>query len=157
MSDDAPFAYSVAQLARAWAVSSSHVYELCASGRLGHLRIGALIRIRQADREAYEARQWHAPGSPNPTTDSSGAEIVSMSAGGRTARGSAVLNGERRTSCRATIWLAQFRRFYRGTPTPPEQPTISLILDGYLADRKPVVRGYGTLEASAKAPATTSW
>jgi integrase len=51
---------------------------------------------------------------------------------------------------RATIWLAQFVAG-RGTPTPPEQPTVSVILDGYLADRKPVVRAYGTLEAAAKA------
>lgn len=50
----------------------------------------------------------------------------------------------------ASIWLAQFVAG-RGTPTPPEQPTVSLILDGYLADRKPVVRGYGTLENVAKA------
>ena len=51
---------------------------------------------------------------------------------------------------RATIWLAQFVAG-RGTPAAPEQPTVSVILDGYLADRKPVVRAYGTLEASAKA------
>jgi integrase len=51
---------------------------------------------------------------------------------------------------RATIWLAQFVAG-RGTPAPPEQPTVSMILDGYLADRKPVVRAYGTLEAAAKA------
>jgi excisionase family DNA binding protein len=54
-------AFSVAQVAIRWGVSSRHVYDLCARGSLGHLRIGALIRIRQADREAYEARQWHAP------------------------------------------------------------------------------------------------
>ncbi len=51
---------------------------------------------------------------------------------------------------RATIWLAQFVAG-RGTPEPPEQPTVSLILDGYLADRKPVVRAYETLEVAAKA------
>lgn len=51
---------------------------------------------------------------------------------------------------RATVWLAQFVAG-RGTPEPPEQPTISLILEGYLADRKPVVRGYGALEVNAKA------
>src|ERR1700722_6861216 len=45
---------------------------------------------------------------------------------------------------RATIWLAQFIAG-RGTAQPPEQPTVSVILDGYLADRKPVVRGYATL------------
>jgi len=50
---------------------------------------------------------------------------------------------------RAAIWLAQFVAG-RGTPAPPEQPTVSMILDGYLADRKPVVRGYGSLENVAK-------
>src|SRR5208282_1500071 len=97
MSDAAPFAYSVPQNAAAWGVSARHVYDLCARGELGHLRIGALIRIRQADREAYEARQWHAPNSTPRTTGSSGAEIVSMSAGGRMARGSAFQRG-RQTS-----------------------------------------------------------
>jgi integrase len=51
---------------------------------------------------------------------------------------------------RATVWLAQFVAG-RGAPEPPEQPTISMILDGYLSDRKPVVRGYGALEVVAKA------
>jgi integrase len=51
---------------------------------------------------------------------------------------------------RAAIWLAQFVAG-RGTPTPPEQPTVSVILDGYLADRKPVVLAYETLEVAAKA------
>jgi integrase len=51
---------------------------------------------------------------------------------------------------RAAIWLAQFVAG-RGTPAAPEQPTISMILDGYLANREPVVRAYGTLEAAAKA------
>lgn len=50
---------------------------------------------------------------------------------------------------RAAIWLAQFVAG-RGTPEPPEQPTISLILDGYLADREPVVRGYAALLNVAK-------
>lgn len=50
---------------------------------------------------------------------------------------------------RASIWLAQFVAG-RGTPAPPEQPTVAMILDGYLADRKPVVRGYGTLENVAR-------
>ena len=62
------YAYTVTQLARTWAVSQRHVYNLVASGELGHLRIGNLIRIRQADREAYEAKAWHAPTpiSPSP-------------------------------------------------------------------------------------------
>jgi integrase len=51
---------------------------------------------------------------------------------------------------RAAVWLAQFVAG-RGTPAAPEQPTVSMILDGYLADRKPVVRAYATLAAAAKA------
>jgi integrase len=50
----------------------------------------------------------------------------------------------------ASIWLAQFVAG-RGTPEPPEQPTVSVILDGYLADRKPVVLAFETLEAATKA------
>jgi hypothetical protein len=50
---------------------------------------------------------------------------------------------------RAVIWLAQFVAG-RGTPEPPEQPTVSMIFDGDLADRKPAVRGYGSLENVAK-------
>jgi integrase len=50
----------------------------------------------------------------------------------------------------ATIWLAQFVAG-RGTPAAPEQPTISMILDGYLADRKPVIRSFASLQSSAKA------
>lgn len=38
-----------------------------------------------------------------------------------------------------------------GTPEPPAKPTIAEILDGYLADRKPEVRSYETLEVCAKA------
>lgn len=49
----------------------------------------------------------------------------------------------------AEIWLAQFVAG-RETPPAPDVPTISAILDGYLADRKSVVRGYATLENAAK-------
>jgi integrase len=51
---------------------------------------------------------------------------------------------------KATIWLNQFVAG-RGTPSAPEQPTIDVILTGYLADRKSVVRSYDTLEVAAKA------
>jgi len=67
MADAAPFAYSALQLAVAWGVSTRHVYDLCASGALGHLRFGRLVRIRQADREAYEAQQSVAPRPSAPT------------------------------------------------------------------------------------------
>ncbi len=40
----------------------------------------------------------------------------------------------------AEVWLAQFVAG-RGTPEPPAVPTITAILDGYLDDRKQVVRG----------------
>lgn len=49
----------------------------------------------------------------------------------------------------AQTWLAQFVAG-RETPPAPAVPTIALILDGYLADRKQVVRGYATLENAAK-------
>lgn len=39
----------------------------------------------------------------------------------------------------------------RGSPTPPEQPTIGEILDGYLADRKDRVAAFATLEYAAAA------
>lgn len=49
----------------------------------------------------------------------------------------------------AQVFLGQFIAG-RGTPEPPKAPTVAEILAGYLADRKPVVRAYDTLEASAK-------
>jgi integrase len=49
----------------------------------------------------------------------------------------------------AERFLRQFEAG-RGTPEPPPAPVISVILDGYLADRKPVVRAYDTLETCAK-------
>src|SRR6202030_3096253 len=54
-------AFSVPQVAARCGISSRQVYDLCAQGELGHLRIGGLIRVRLVDLEAYEARQWHAP------------------------------------------------------------------------------------------------
>lgn len=52
----------------------------------------------------------------------------------------------------AQLYLAQFIAG-QGTPEPPPTPTIATILDGYLADRKPVVvaLGYLTLCTNAKA------
>ena len=39
-------AFSVAQVADRWGVSTRHIYDLCAKGDLGHLRLGkSLIRI----------------------------------------------------------------------------------------------------------------
>ncbi|NPD70370.1 helix-turn-helix domain-containing protein [Lichenicola cladoniae] len=61
-----PYAYSVSQLAKAWGVSDRTVYTLVASGQIGHLRIGKTIRVRQADRDAYEAAAWNAPAVPPP-------------------------------------------------------------------------------------------
>ena len=68
-------AFSVAQVAIRWGVSSRHVYDLCARGELGHLRIGGLIRVRLEDLQAYEARRWHAPSSNGQTTASSSAGL----------------------------------------------------------------------------------
>lgn len=90
----AEYAYRAEDVAERWKVSRRHVYALIQSGVLGHIRIGSLIRIRQADIDAYEARQWHAPVSNNPDTASSSATVVSMSAGGRTG-GTAFQHGRR--------------------------------------------------------------
>src|SRR3954462_15597440 len=95
MSDSQSFCYSVAQLARVWNVSSRYVYELCQRSELGHLRIGALIRIRQTDKEAYEAKQWHAPGSTLPTTSLSNVVPLGMSDGGKMGGGTAFQRGRK--------------------------------------------------------------
>ena len=86
-------AFSVPQVAVRWDVSSRHVYDLCARGELGHLRIGSLIRIRLEDLEAYEARRWRAPGSNGLTTGSSSVERASTSGGGSGALGNAFQRG----------------------------------------------------------------
>ncbi len=62
MTADAP-ARTVKQLAAHWQVSERHVYALVAAGRLGHIRFGTIIRIRQQDVDAFEAQAWHAPAS----------------------------------------------------------------------------------------------
>ena len=77
-------AFSVAQIAARWGVSNRHVYDLCNRGELGHLRIGGLIRIRQEDQQAYEARQWVAPSSKPRTIDSCNAASVITFSGGKT-------------------------------------------------------------------------
>jgi integrase len=52
----------------------------------------------------------------------------------------------------AQIFLAQFLAG-QGTPAPPKAPTVAVILDAYLADRKQAVvpAGYLTLRTNAKA------
>src|ERR1700728_3409792 len=52
----------------------------------------------------------------------------------------------------AQIFLAQFLAG-QGTPAAPKAPTVSVILDAYLADRKSVVvaSGYETLQTNLKA------
>lgn len=55
--------FSVRQLAEYWQVSERHVYALTAQRKLGHLRIGSVIRIRREDVEAYEAAAFQAPAS----------------------------------------------------------------------------------------------
>lgn len=50
----------------------------------------------------------------------------------------------------AAIWLTQFIAG-QGTPEAPTTPTVAQALDGYLADRKPVVRAFDTLEVACKA------
>ena len=48
----------------------------------------------------------------------------------------------------AEIWRDQWIAG-RGQPLPPAQPRISDILDGYLADRRPRVAAFATLEYAA--------
>lgn len=55
--------FSVRQLAEHWQVSERHVYDLVGQRKLGHLRIGSVIRIRREDVEAYEAAAFQAPTS----------------------------------------------------------------------------------------------
>lgn len=50
----------------------------------------------------------------------------------------------------AKRYLAQFEAGY-GTPAPIARPTINQVLDVYLADRKPRVAAYATLELACKA------
>ena len=50
----------------------------------------------------------------------------------------------------ASIWLNRFVAG-QGTPEPPAAPTVSQVLDGYLADRKQTVIGYETLMTNTKA------
>jgi hypothetical protein len=111
---------------------------------LGHRRIGNLIRIRLEDLEAELARP--KLDRPNYRLVQRGPRFyVRRWEGGAWQR---VTTGE--TERRpAEIWLAQFVAG-RETPPAPAVPTISAILDGYLADRKSVVRGYETLANAAK-------
>jgi excisionase family DNA binding protein len=79
--------FTVASLAEHWQVSTTHVYNLIASGRLGHLRIGSAIRIRRQDVEAFEAKAWHAPGATDqPSSSPTAADVMLLSFGGRDAR-----------------------------------------------------------------------
>jgi excisionase family DNA binding protein len=90
-----PKAFTVAQLAKHWGVGTSTVYDLCARRKLGHIRIGATIRIRPEDVEAYEAQTWHAPETLSQTSASPSAAADSMSPGGRTGAASAFQRGRR--------------------------------------------------------------
>ena len=62
------YAMTVRQVAARWACSDRHVYDLISGGRLGHIRVGSLIRIRPADLEAYEESQRHPPVSTEQPT-----------------------------------------------------------------------------------------
>lgn len=63
--------------------------------------------------------------------------------GQRVSTGAADIGAARR-------FLADFAAGF-STPEPPAAPTIGALLESYLADRKPHVAAYGTLEAAAKA------
>ena len=86
-------AFSVPQVAARWEVSPRHIYDLCAQGKLGYLRVGNLIRVRAEDIAAYESQNWHAPGSNVQITNSSNEASVGMCSGGKTAGRNAFLLG----------------------------------------------------------------
>ena len=93
MVDVTPYAFTVPQVADRWVCSVRHVYDLIASGQLGHIRVGNLIRVRAADIAAYEERQWHAPVSRDQTTGSSAVASTTMYDGGKTVAISAFQRG----------------------------------------------------------------
>src|SRR5216683_4153430 len=88
-------------------------------------------------RKAAEYRLWQHP---------NGTWYVLWTAPGGTKRLSTRTTDKRK----ARKWLDQFQAGLE-TPKPPVQLTIDAILDGYLADRKPRVRAYDTLEWACKA------
>jgi excisionase family DNA binding protein len=89
-------AQTVPQVARRWACSTRHVYALIAEGRLGHIRVGCLIRVRQIDIDAYEAAHWHAPASIDQPSALPAAPVPDgTSTGGGTANISAFRQGQR--------------------------------------------------------------
>lgn len=73
---------SVAQLADTWGVSRQHVYNLIERGELQAVRIGALVRIRPEDVEAYECRDRKQTDQPIPSPS---AAPAITSSGGKTA------------------------------------------------------------------------
>lgn len=101
------YAMTVHQVAARWACSDRHVYDLVSEGRLGHIRVGSLIRIRPADLAAYEESQWHAPVSPAQTTASCSEGGATTSDGGRTAG----IDGFQRGRAMAGVPMRQIARF----------------------------------------------
>jgi excisionase family DNA binding protein len=53
--------FSVQYLAKEWGVSRRHVQRLIASGLLGVVRIGRVVRIPQTEAERFLAERWVAP------------------------------------------------------------------------------------------------
>lgn len=89
-------AFSARQVAARWGVSSRHIYDLCARCKLGHLRIGGLIRIRLEDLEAYEAQQWQAPtlnAAMNGSSDEGNPRSGTVPSGGRSGLDNAFQRG----------------------------------------------------------------
>ena len=76
--------YTVKSLAAHWGVDPSTVYRLISERRLGHIRIGATIRVRPDHVAAYEESQ-ECPGQSEPqldtTSSSSKADQSGTSAG----------------------------------------------------------------------------
>jgi excisionase family DNA binding protein len=87
----------VAEQARIWGVTPQHVYNLIRDGRLPHIRIGNVIRLRAEDVADYENRPWqdpepsHQPSTSRPSQD---AAPPFISRGGKTGELSAFQLGQ---------------------------------------------------------------
>ena len=92
---------SVAQVAELWGCTRSHVYALIASGKLGHVRIGSLIRLRPSDIEAFEAAQCRAPDPNDQPIHSPAVGTAGISSGGRTDERIAFQRAQRITAKRS--------------------------------------------------------
>src|SRR5438105_1872264 len=57
--------YTTAEVAALLSICRTTVFELCQTGKLGHLRIGRAIRISEAGLAKYISSRHHGPASTN--------------------------------------------------------------------------------------------